>query len=98
MDIHTTIFSTLDPDATTTEPKAVVLQRPQPRLWVAEALEVCPVRLVARRVGVDESTVRGWRCGKASPNLDHLSRAPRAFAGRLLVLLEAIADDRGVKP
>lgn len=69
----------------------VASPRPQisgdPRLWLVEALEVCPPATVARRLGCSDRVVRGWRTGASLPNLDHLARAPRAFTGRLLVLL-----------
>ncbi len=59
----------------------------EPRLWIAEALEVCDASIVARRLGCSPELVRGWRNGKSLPNLDHLARAPRRFSYRVLTLL-----------
>lgn len=59
----------------------------EPRLWIAEALEVCEASVVARRLGCSPELVRGWRTGKSLPNLDHLARAPRRFSYRVLTCL-----------
>lgn len=59
----------------------------EPRLWLAEALEVCEASVVARRLGCSSELVRGWRTGKSLPNLDHLARAPRRFSLRVLTCL-----------
>lgn len=59
----------------------------EPRLWIAEALEVCDTSVVARRLSCSQELVRGWRTGKSLPNLDHLARAPRRFSLRVLTCL-----------
>lgn len=59
----------------------------EPRLWIAEALEVCDTSVVARRLSCSQELVRGWRIGKSLPNLDHLARAPRRFSLRVLTCL-----------
>jgi hypothetical protein len=68
-------------------PRAKIVREPGPLLWLAEALDVCPPSIVARRLGCSEDLVRGWRNGKSLPNLDQLARAPRDFTRRLLVSL-----------
>lgn len=61
----------------------------EPRIWLAQALDACPVGIVARRLGCSQELVRGWRNGRSLPNLDHLARAPRAFTLSLLASLDS---------
>lgn len=68
------------------------LARVEARELVTQALQVSDAPQVARRIGCSVELVYGWTYGRSVPNLEHLLRAPRAFALRLLVLAREQID------